>query len=140
MELILNLLWLALALPAYWLWRRELAGARSGRPFRSQHSVLVRGCILIAVPRNFGYRRPALHTSGSEESSPSKRALKQIASDKGSTWMFAHVPDLVQATATHSLTPADHISGQVFTIALRCFSALFFNAQPGRAPPRSLLA
>jgi hypothetical protein len=63
MELILNLLWLAL--PAYWLWRRELAGARSGRPFRSQHSVLVRGCILIAVPRNFGYRRPALHTSGS---------------------------------------------------------------------------
>ena len=91
--------------------------------------------LVISATDDLHFIRPEV-----EESSPSKRALKQIASDKGSTWMFAHVPDLVQVTATHSLTPADHISGQVFTIALRCFSALFFNAQPGRAPPRSLLA
>jgi hypothetical protein len=141
MELILNLLWLALVLPAYWLWRRELDCARSGRSFRSLHSVLVLGCILIllfpviSATDDLHFIRPEM-----EESSPSKRALKQIASDKASTWMFAHVPDLIQATATHSLAPADHICGQVFRVAVRCFSTLFFSTQPGRAPPRSLLA
>lgn len=141
MELILNLFWLALALPAYCLWRREVDSAPSGRRYSSLHSVVVLGCILfllfpvISATDDLHFIRPEM-----EESSPSRRALKQVVSDKTSAWIHAYVPDLIQATSTHSLAPADHVCGQVITYAARPFSALMVHTRPGRAPPNSVLA
>ena len=46
MELLLNLAWLLLALPAYWLWR-ERSSARVGR--RSLQCLLSLGCMLVIL-------------------------------------------------------------------------------------------
>ena len=46
MELLLNLAWLLLALPAYWLWRDSRTTASR---FRPSHSLLALGCMLIVL-------------------------------------------------------------------------------------------
>jgi hypothetical protein len=45
MELLLNLAWLLLALPAYWLWR----GRKSTRGFSSLQCLLALGCLLVVL-------------------------------------------------------------------------------------------
>ena len=45
MELLLNLAWLLLALPAYWLWR----GRTSTRKFSSAQCLLALGCLLVVL-------------------------------------------------------------------------------------------
>lgn len=48
MELLLNLAWTLLALPAYWLWRRS-AKAQPGRRFSSLQCLLGLGCLLVLL-------------------------------------------------------------------------------------------
>jgi len=48
MELLLNLAWLLLALPAYWLWRRSTAH-RVGQNFRAMQCLLALGCALVVL-------------------------------------------------------------------------------------------
>ena len=48
MELLLNLAWLLLALPAFWLWRRSTA-ASVGRKFTALQCVLALGCMLVIL-------------------------------------------------------------------------------------------
>lgn len=45
MELLLNLAWLLLALPAYWLWR----GRKSAHGFSSLQCLLALGCLLVIL-------------------------------------------------------------------------------------------
>jgi hypothetical protein len=45
MELFLNLAWLLLAVPAYWVWR----GSRRAHGFSSRQCVLVLGCVLAIL-------------------------------------------------------------------------------------------
>jgi hypothetical protein len=82
MELILNLAWLLLVLPAYLLWR----GARLSRARRkvsSLHCLLALGCVLvilfpvISATDDLHAMRPEM-----EESSNSKRSLRQASQDK----------------------------------------------------------
>src|SRR5579859_4382453 len=48
MELLLNLAWLLLALPAYWLWRDSRL-AHDGRRFASVQILLALGCMLVVL-------------------------------------------------------------------------------------------
>lgn len=48
MELLLNLLWLALALPATWLWLRGRSSDEL-RPYNRLHSCLLLTCVLILL-------------------------------------------------------------------------------------------
>ena len=48
MELLLNLAWLLLALPAYWLWR-DSRSAHDGRRFASVQILLALGCMLVVL-------------------------------------------------------------------------------------------
>ena len=82
MELLLNLAWLLLALPAYWLWR-ERSSARAGR--RSLQCLLSLGCMLVILFPVVS-ATDDLHAMRAEmEESPlSKRSICQKAGDKGS--------------------------------------------------------
>src|ERR1700758_763491 len=132
MELILNLLWLMLAVPACWLWRREGRFDYRCPHFGSLRSVLVLGCVLmllfpvVSATDDLHFLRPEM-----EESSPSRRTLKQVGSDKASTWIRGYVPDLAEATEAAPLAPAQHICGQSLIYAVRPFSAVFVDARPG---------
>jgi hypothetical protein len=48
MELLLNLAWLLLALPAYWLWRGSRT-AHASRKFTSLQCLLALGCMLVVL-------------------------------------------------------------------------------------------
>jgi hypothetical protein len=48
MELLLNLAWLLLALPAFWLWR-DARSVRAGRGFTPLQCLLALGCILVIL-------------------------------------------------------------------------------------------
>lgn len=135
MELLLNLAWLLLALPAFWLWR----GARSvprGSKFSALQCLLALGCMLVILFPVVS-ATDDLRAMGSEmeESPASKRAIRQASLDKASAWKCHSQPALA-ATAS-SLIVTDEIWQPLPTLAS------FAPASPAvrhsdRAPPSSL--
>jgi hypothetical protein len=87
MELLLNLAWVLMALPAYWLWRRG-EGARLERRVTALQCLLALGCVLVLLFPVIS-ATDDLHAMRSEmeESSTSKRAVRQASGDKYSAWV-----------------------------------------------------
>src|SRR5271166_6632604 len=82
MELLLNLAWLLLALPAYWLWRR------SARRFTSLQCLLALGCLLVLLfPVISASDDLHVMRAEMEDSSISKRTVRQSGSDRNSSWL-----------------------------------------------------
>jgi hypothetical protein len=87
MELSLNLAWVLLVLPGYWLWRRN-AQVRRGRSFRSGQCLLCLGCMLVLLfPVISATDDLHVMRAEMEDSSVSKRAVRQAGSDKNSAWV-----------------------------------------------------
>jgi hypothetical protein len=138
MELLLNLAWVLMAVPAYWLWR-QCAGARASRSVSALQCLLALGCVLVLLFPVIS-ATDDLHAMRSEmeESSTSKRAVRQAGGDKQSAWVnrLQGPPALV----AHIQWPPTQQFGLLEVPAL-CLPTLArpcdFHA--GRAPPRSLL-
>jgi hypothetical protein len=82
MELLLNLAWLLLAVPAYWLWRHS-AEARPGEKFRSIQCLLALGCALVVLfPVISATDDLRAMKAEMEESPTSKRSIRQASNDK----------------------------------------------------------
>jgi hypothetical protein len=85
MESLLNLVWVLLALPAYWLWRSR--DSRAERRFQSLQCLLALGCALtllfpvISATDDLHAMRAEM-----EESGTNKRSLRQVVSDKSPLW------------------------------------------------------
>jgi len=135
MELLLNLAWLLLALPAFWLWR----GARSvpsRRKFSALQCLLALGCMLVILFPVVS-ATDDLHAMRNEieESPSSRRSIRQATQDKSSVWRCQSQPAL--AAAASSLIVSDQVWQTSSTLAS------FAPATPairhsGRAPPFSL--
>jgi len=135
MELLLNLAWLLLALPAFWLWR----GARSvprGPKLSPVQCLLALGCMLVILFPVVS-ATDDLHAMRNEmeESSASKRAIRHASQDKTSVWKCHSQPAL--AATTSSLIVSDRVWHPLPTLGS------FAPASPviqrsGRAPPFSL--
>lgn len=86
MELLLNLAWLLLAMPAYWFWHRSrpVEPQRGSRPLQA---VLALGCALVILFPVIS-ATDDLHVMGTEieEPSASKRGVRQDNSDRPSLW------------------------------------------------------
>jgi hypothetical protein len=137
MELLLNLAWVLLALPAYWLWRSAEARHGHGR-MTSLQRVLALGCGLVVL-------FPVISASDDlhamrmemEESAGSKRAVRQSASDESSSWANRlQGPPALVASAVGLFAPQ---AGR-FQVSVSGSAPL---ARPGelhagRAPPSSL--
>lgn len=96
MELLLNLAWLLLALPAYWLWRSSRS-VRAGRHLRSVDCLLALGCMLVVLFPVVS-ATDDLHAMRAEmeESPNSKRAVVcQKANDRPSAFKWHSLPALV---------------------------------------------
>jgi hypothetical protein len=135
MELLLNLAWLLLALPAYRLWRgsRTIAATRK---FTSLQCLLALGCMLAilfpVISATDDLR--AMH-SEMEESPASKRSVQQASHEKASGWKWQSPPALA-ATAT-SLLVNPKVGQPVRTLCLWAPLAPA-SERTGRAPPHSL--
>lgn len=86
MELLLNLAWLLLALPAYWLWRQD-SSARVARSVSSRQCVFALGCVLVLLFPVIS-ASDDLHAMRAEmeESATSKRASRHASADRTSAW------------------------------------------------------
>ena len=138
MELLLNLAWVLLALPAYWLWRRE-AGSRAQRRTGSVECLLALACALILLFPVIS-ASDDLHAMRAEmeDSAISKRTVRQTGSDKNSAWVNRlQGPPAIVASANWLAAPEVRRL-EVSIIRLPAHAALRI-LHAGRAPPFSLL-
>jgi hypothetical protein len=138
MELLLNLAWVLLALPAYWLWRRDTE-VRAARWVSSLQCLLALGCVLVLLFPVIS-ASDDLHAMRAEmeDSSISKRTVRQAGSEKTSAWVnrLQGAPAVV-AGAVRLVAPEVGL----LEVSDTCVSP---SARPcvfhgGRAPPFSLL-
>jgi hypothetical protein len=136
MELLLNLAWLLLALPAYWLWR----GRRSSRTFSSLQCLLALGCLLVILfPVVSATDDLRAMRAEMEESPTSKRSLRQAATDKAPLWSAKWRS--VAAVASSAAMPFIGDAAWQQLSSLRSFMpAAPAIERAGRAPPISFLA
>ena len=134
MELLLNLAWLLLALPAFWLWRGS-RNTRGAAKFTALQCMLVLGCVLaILFPVVSATDDLLAMRTEMEESPASKRSIRHASTDKASAW---------QSPAALSNATAPFVANEVVWLQL----ATPFVSIPSppairpaaRAPPRSLL-
>jgi hypothetical protein len=136
MELVLNLAWLLLALPACWLWR----GAKGAeRKFSSLQCLLALGCVLVILFPVISATDDLMAMRTEMEESPvSKRSIHQASQDKASGWS-ARLQIQPALTGTPTLFAPAVEQG-----ALPSSSSVFLPSAPvllpaGRAPPVSRL-
>ena len=94
MELLLNLAWLLLALPAFWLWRGSRT-APAGRKVNSLQCLLALGCMLVVLfPVVSATDDLCAMRTEMEESPASKRTIRQASPDKLSILKWQSPPAL----------------------------------------------
>jgi hypothetical protein len=82
MELLLNLAWLLLALPAFWLWARSRSGS-TGRKFSALQCLLALGFLLVLLFPVISATDDLRAMRTEMEGSPgSKRSMRQSSTDK----------------------------------------------------------
>jgi hypothetical protein len=139
MELVLNLAWLLLVLPACWLWRGSRS-ARAEHRFTSMQCLLALGCVLVMLFPVVSATDDLLALRTEMEESPvSKRSIRQADHDKAS----ARDTRLESPMALPPTLPLFALSVGHGTLALIPSSSPL--APPsilpaGRAPPVSCLA
>lgn len=136
MELLLNLAWLLLALPAFWLWRGSRGSA--GRKLTALQCLLSLGCVLVVLFPVIS-ATDDLRAMGAEmeESPTTKRSICQKSTEKVSPGKWHSQPSLL--SNSNSFIPAEQAWHLVATS-----TPTFFSAPPvtrtGRAPPPLPLA
>jgi hypothetical protein len=85
MELLLNLVWVLLALPAYWLWRNRVTHEPRETPSSALQCLLALGCVLILLFPVIS-ATDDLHAMRCEVEEPgvNKRTVRQAGSEKNS--------------------------------------------------------
>lgn len=139
MELLLNLAWLLLAVPAYWLWRNSRpANRRHG--FSSLQCMLALGCALVLLFPVIS-ATDDLHAMRAEmeESSVSKRSIRQASADRNS---LPHTrlqsPPVLLASVAPLLVQTEFAGTYTHNILL--LTTALSLASAGRAPPVRFLA
>jgi hypothetical protein len=137
MELLLNLAWLLLAMPAFWFWHKTRP-VEAERSFRPLHAMLALGCALVILFPVIS-ATDDLHVIGTEMEDPSvsKRSIRQGSSERLSVWNSSvHVhAALLRSCESQVFTvpPADR--SHAVRPLLRAGRALL---RAGRAPPASI--
>lgn len=97
MELLLNVAWLLLALPAFWMWRSSKS-APVGRRFNALQCLLALGCMLVILfPVVSATDDLRAMRSEMEESPASKRTVRTASNDKASVGKWQNPPASVAA-------------------------------------------
>lgn len=139
MELLLNLLWLTLALPAVWMWRYESVSAQDCRRFAQVRPCLLFGCVLMLLFPVVS-ATDDLHAlrQEMEESSPSKRMVKPVTGDKSLARLSkaGGLPALISPT---QFGFSDEVFGQVLVVSVLLPRSAHFHERSSRAPPPSSL-
>ena len=133
MELLLNLAWLLLALPAYWLWRVSRT-APAGRKISSRQCLLALGCMLVILfPVVSATDDLCAMRTEMEESPASKRTIRQASPDKVSAWKWQS-PALAGSANLLIVNDEDWQQSPAASLSVPAAPAI---ERVGRAPPDS---
>ncbi len=136
MELLLNLLWLTLVVPAFLIWRRQSRAEKSFLCKSSFRGILLLGCLLVflfPVVSATDDLHP-LHNE-IEESNPSRRTVKQAQASQSPDWSrFSSPAHLVEIA---SFSPVSRICGSVSDFLPVPPVPVFSGVRSCRAPPSS---
>ena len=127
MELFLNLLWLTLVVPAVLIWRGH-SSSKSLWHLRSFRAIVLLGCLLVLLFPVVS-ATDDLHPIRNEieESSPSRRAVKQAQGPHAQDWTPIAPPALPVATSSFNFTSevcgsvSEHLSvvpGQILAVTV----------------------
>jgi hypothetical protein len=131
MELLLNLAWLLLALPAYWLWKR--GGPEGGPSSRRSLMALACGLVLLFPVISATDDLHAMRTE-MEESGLNKRSVRLTGSEKLGTWAIRlHTPPAVIAASAFLAMPVASL-GQTL-VEFPSPRTACYAPDAGRAPP-----
>ena len=139
MELLLNLAWLLLVLPAYGIWRQG-AIAKGQNRFNSLQGLLVLGCLLVLLFPIIS-ATDDLHAMRAEMEEPGtgKRSVRQASPDRFSVKVsrLHHPPAIVENASPFALS-CDSWPESVITSSSPLPAPSILRA--GRAPPIFSLA
>lgn len=129
MELLLNLAWLLLAFPAYWLWREGRTAQKS-----SLQCLLSLACLLVILfPVISATDDLQAMRTEMEESSASKRTLRQSGIPDKFPLSGWHCPAVVTPSATNLFAKTeDRFVSQVTVVVLPTTPVV---DRSGRGPP-----
>jgi len=135
MELLLNLLWLTLAFPALWMWRHESVHPQNCRRFARVRPFLLFGCVLMLLFPVVS-ATDDLHAlrQEMEESSPSKRMVRQVAGDK-SLGRLSKASAVAALISPVRFVPSDESCGQMLVVSVLLPQLAHFHERASRAPP-----
>ena len=140
MELLLNIVWLMLALPAIWVWRRDADCAHPARGFGRAVPFLILGCVLLLLFPVVS-ATDDLHPMQAdiEESNP-RRVVKQLSGDRSGSWLSPAGSVLAQFASFSRSGRCEVVFGLVFITSLLSLPAVPLNQRQSRAPPSYLMA
>jgi hypothetical protein len=137
MELLLNLLWLTLALPAIWMWRHQSVCAKDRPRFHRIRPLVLFGCVLMLLFPVVS-ATDDLHAMRQEmeESSSSKKLVKQAVADKSLARITTAgaLPALIFPV---SVVHDDGVWGRVLAVPVRLPEQRRSGRSSTRAPPLS---
>jgi hypothetical protein len=136
MELLLNLAWVLLVLPAYWLWRQQARARREELTSLQRFTALA--CLLVLLFPVIS-ASDDLHAMRAEMEEPgiSKRTVRAAATDKHSSWVNRlQGPPALVVKALWLSTP--EIGLHRASTAFAPLMARPAVTHAGRAPPFSL--
>jgi hypothetical protein len=138
MELLLNLAWVLMVLPGYWLWRRS-ANSRGARHVNAKQCLLALGCTLVLLFPVIS-ATDDLHAMRAEmeESSPGKRAVR-LAGEKHSPAIHRLQGPAALAAVADWLPAPESVWLQVSSSSFAPLASGWIW-HSGRAPPVSFLA
>jgi hypothetical protein len=140
MELLLNLLWLTLALPAIWVWRHEPTRARHALSCSRVRASLLLLCVLTLLFPVVS-ATDDLHPLRSEieESSPSKRLVKQSSCNSSATNLL-HLDNFFARLSSDALVcPGNEICALTSLHSFVIPELVTGRQRASRAPPSPLL-
>jgi hypothetical protein len=139
MELLLNLSWLTLALPAIWMWRHESVCDKDCWRLDPIRLFLLLGCALVLLFPVVS-ATDDLHAMRQvmEESSPSKRVVKQTVGFKVLAGL-SNAGVLPAVISPVSAGPSDEVCGRVLVASIVLPQSARADESASRAPPFSSL-
>jgi hypothetical protein len=134
MELLLNLTWLLLAVPAYWLWQGS-RHFRFGRKLSAGQCILSIGCMLVVLFPVIS-ATDDLHAMRTEmeESAGSKRHFSPRSGEKPPSWKWQAPPALPQSSGLLFFDDEHRLDCPVIQLPV---TATLASEPSGRAPPFS---
>lgn len=137
MELLLNLFWLLLAMPAYWLWRYSRTAAQR-RKFDALQCFLALGCLLVILFPVVSASDDLRSMRAEMEESSSKKSICQAVGDKQSSLKWQAQP-AAPASASASCGLRE-LAWHWVPASVSSSSSARVISRSDRAPPRFVLA